>query len=153
MTWKFFKTYEDGDERKQTIISEYDTWEGTTLNETNKGVGSNSLQDGVIPLKYKIESNNAGNQCQTDWIVYRYADVLTLLAEAIVREGNTVTTEAINLLNQVRTRAGLTAYPRLFLCSNHETKMYRLRTSVYYKRKLSSFPNTGISYYCGTRDY
>ena len=110
MTWKFFKTYEDGDERKQTIISEYDTWEGTTLNETNKGVGSNSLQDGVIPLKYKIESNNAGNQCQTDWIVYRYADVLTLLAEAIVREGNTVTTEAINLLNQVRTRAGLTAY-------------------------------------------
>lgn len=50
------------------------------------------------------------NQCQTDWIVYRYADVLTLLAEAIVREGNTVTTEAINLLNQVRTRAGLTAY-------------------------------------------
>ena len=80
------------------------------LTETNKGVGSNSLQDGVIPLKYKIESNNAGNQCQTDWIVYRYADVLTLLAEAIVREGNTVTTEAINLLNQVRTRAGLIAY-------------------------------------------
>ena len=36
--------------------------------------------------------------------------MLTLLAEAIVREGNTVTTEAINLLNQVRTRAGLTAY-------------------------------------------
>ena len=50
------------------------------------------------------------DRCQTDWIVYRYADVLTLLAEAIVREGNTVTTEAINLLNQVRTRAGLTAY-------------------------------------------
>ena len=92
MTWKFFKTYEDREQ--MSIISEYDTWEGTTLNETNKGVGSNSLQDGVIPLKYKIESNNAGNQCQTDWIVYRYADVLTLLAEAIVREGNTVTTEA-----------------------------------------------------------
>ena len=40
--------------------------------------------------------------------------LLTLLAEAIVREGNTVTTEAINLLNQVRTRAGLTAYTDFF---------------------------------------
>ena len=29
-----------------------------------------------------------------DWIVYRYADVLTLLAEAIVREGNTATSSS-----------------------------------------------------------
>ncbi len=110
MTWKFFKTYEEGDQRTQTIISEYETWSGEILNEQNKGTGGNSLQDGVIPLKYKIESNNVGDQCQTDWIVYRYADVLTLLAEAIVRNGNTVTNEAIDLLNQVRTRAGLPAY-------------------------------------------
>ena len=112
MTWKFFNTYEEGDERKQTIISEYETWDGEILNEKNKGTGGNSLQDGVIPLKYKIETNNVGNQCQTDWIIYRYADVLTLLAEAIVRSGNTVTDEAVNLLNQVRTRAGLEAYTK-----------------------------------------
>lgn len=110
MTWKFFNTYEEADQRKQTIISEYETWDGETLNEQNKGTGGNSLQDGVIPLKYKVETNNAGIQCQTDWIVYRYADVLTLLAEAIVRNGSTVTGEAIDLLNQVRTRAGLPAY-------------------------------------------
>ena len=46
----------------------------------------------------------------SDIIVYRYADVLTLLAEAIVREGNTVTPEAVELLNMVHTRAGLPAY-------------------------------------------
>jgi hypothetical protein len=67
------------------------------------------LQHGVIPLKYALEPV-AGDACDIDFMVYRYADVLTLLAEAIVRQGNTVTQEAINLLNQVRTRAKLTAY-------------------------------------------
>ena len=66
--------------------------------------------EGVVPLKYKIEISNTGDHCVTDWIVYRYADVLTLLAEAIVHQGNSVTTEAVSLLNQVRTRAGLNAY-------------------------------------------
>ena len=37
--------------------------------------------------------------------IYRYADVLTLLAEAIVRNGNKLTQEAVNLLNDVRTRS------------------------------------------------
>lgn len=109
MTWKFFKTFEENDQRKQTIISEYEDWSGNVYNEANKGQ-NNSLLDGVIPLKYKIETNNVGIECQTDWIVYRYADVLTLLAEAIVRDGNTITQEAVNLLNEVRIRAGLTAY-------------------------------------------
>ena len=42
---------------------------------------------------------------QIDWIIYRYADVLTLTAEAIVRNKNAVTQEAVNLLNEVRTRS------------------------------------------------
>ncbi len=43
-------------------------------------------------------------------MVYRYADVLTLLSEAIVRKGNAVTQEAVDLLNTVRERAGLSSY-------------------------------------------
>lgn len=115
LTWDFFDTFEPGDERTQVIISEFlsndkdisDNY--ITYNKSNKGPSS-ALQDGVIPLKYKIETSNTGNHCVTDWIVYRYADVITLLAEAIVHQGNTVTSEAIGLLNQVRTRAGLPAY-------------------------------------------
>ena len=42
--------------------------------------------------------------------MYRYADVLTLLSEAIVRQGNAVTQEAVDLLNMVHTRAGLPPY-------------------------------------------
>lgn len=108
MTWDFFDTFEEGDERKSVIISEYSDGK-VTYNKDNKGSGGNSLADGVIPMKYKIEDSNVGDHCTTDWIVYRYADVLTLLAEAIAHKG-TVTAEAIDLLNQVRTRAGLAAY-------------------------------------------
>jgi hypothetical protein len=109
ITWDFFKTFEKDDQRKETILYEYKTSQGKLLNERNKGTGSSSLAHGVFPLKYALEPNVA-DHCQTDWIVYRYADALTLLSEAIVRNGNTVTSEAIDLLNRVRTRAGLPAY-------------------------------------------
>jgi hypothetical protein len=109
MTWKFFKTFEEGDQRRETIIYEYTTKDGHVLNEANRGSGANSLEEGVFPIKYKIEPANVGDQCQTDWIVYRYADALTLLAEALVRQSGSVSQEAIDLLNRVRTRAGLQA--------------------------------------------
>jgi hypothetical protein len=118
MTWDFFKTFEDGDQRKETIIYEY-TFMGKgskdqdsliTYNEQTKGTGGNSLAEGVLPVKYDFLTNVIGENSQTDWIVYRYADAITLLAEAIVRKNNAVSTEAIGLLNRVRTRAGLTAY-------------------------------------------
>jgi hypothetical protein len=119
MTWKFFDTFEPGDQRMETIIYEYSytvkNSQGAdstvTLNRSNPGAGGNSLAHGVIPLKYDVVSANViGENGQTDWIVYRYADALTLLAEAIVRRGSAVTDEAIGLLNRVRTRAGLAPY-------------------------------------------
>ena len=65
---------------------------------------------GAIPVKYKIEGV-VGEKCEIDMPIYRYADVLTLLSEAIVRNGNSITQEAIGLLNQVRvTHGGLKAY-------------------------------------------
>ena len=66
--------------------------------------------DGALPVKYGEDPDATGEESGIDWIVYRYADVLTLLSEAIVREGNAVTQEAVDLLNEVHTRAGLPAY-------------------------------------------
>lgn len=40
-----------------------------------------------------------------NWPIYRYADVLLLLAECSLRNGNTA--EALSLVNQIRQRAGL----------------------------------------------
>jgi hypothetical protein len=89
----FYETFEVGDTRKGLQLIGND--------------GDRAL--GYQPIKYEL-GNRSGESTYTDWIVYRYADVLTLLAEAIVQGGNAVTGEAIALLNQVRTRAELAAY-------------------------------------------
>ncbi|MDR1503159.1 MAG: RagB/SusD family nutrient uptake outer membrane protein [Prevotella sp.] len=90
MVRNFHDTFEEGDERILVIRD-------------------NGSADGVLPLKYDMV-DRVGDECYTDWIVYRYADAITLLAEALVHQGGSVTQEAVGLLNQVRTRAGLDAY-------------------------------------------
>jgi hypothetical protein len=92
MTRKFFETFEPGDHRCGKNV-----------------IADGGAADGVLPVKYDMKDRN-GDNCFTDWIVYRYADVITLLAEAIVQREGYVTGEALELLNRVRTRAGLTAY-------------------------------------------
>lgn len=105
--WSFFSTFESNDKRLSTIISSFKGTNGITYTQNNPG---NYLREGAIPMKYGEDPNALGEESSIDWIVYRYADVLTLLAEAIVRDGNAVKQEALNLLNDVRGRAGLTVY-------------------------------------------
>ncbi len=56
---------------------------------------------------FKWRNGNAFNSADNS-IVLRYADVLLTRAEALNLEGNS--TAAVNLLNQIRTRAGLANY-------------------------------------------
>lgn len=59
----------------------------------------------VFTRKYYDTSNTAKVDAGNDWIVYRYADILLMQAEALneLNQPN----NAINYLKQVRTRAGL----------------------------------------------
>ena len=53
-----------------------------------------------------------GEMSSIDLIIYRYADVMMLYGEAMVRKENKVTTKALKMLNDVRTTHGrLDAYP------------------------------------------
>lgn len=64
-------------------------------------------------VKYQIayKSGNMGN----DLAVYRYADILLLKAEAIMRKNNgNATQEAVNLVNQVKARAFENPTPHLY---------------------------------------
>ncbi len=110
MTWSFFRTFEEGDKRKDRIIYEYTGIDGTGHSEEIDVPKGGLLQYGAVPFKYDIDPEATGEGNQIDWIIYRYADALTLLSEAIVRKNNVVTQEAVDLLNRVRTRAGLPAY-------------------------------------------
>lgn len=105
--WDFYHTFDSADKRLEVLVGDFVAEDGTHYNEENPG---SVLIKGAMPVKYGEDPDATGEESQVDWIVYRYADVLTLLAEAIVREGNTVTQEAVELLNMVHTRAGLPAY-------------------------------------------
>lgn len=105
--WAFYNTFEAGDKRLESIVGEYVGNDGVLYNQENPG---SELQLGAIPVKVGEDPEDNGDQSGVDWVVYRYADVLTLLAEAIVRNGHTVTQEAVDLLNTVRIRAGIRSY-------------------------------------------
>lgn len=107
MPWQFYHSYEPGDRRLLTISGEYTSNAGVLYNEANpRGI----LDKGALPIKYGEDPDDTGSGSAIDYIVLRYADVLTLEAEAIARNANTVTQEAVDLLNMVRKRAGISTY-------------------------------------------
>jgi hypothetical protein len=105
--WTFYHTFDPADERLQVLVGDFVGTDGVHYNESNPG---SALKGGALPIKYGEDPNSTGAESQVDWIVFRYADILTLMSEALVRENNAVTDEALNLLNMVHTRAGLKAY-------------------------------------------
>lgn len=111
VAWPFYETYEAGDKRLQRLVGEYTGTEGVLHNRKNdRDSGTQGqLYKGAVPQKFGLEGVT-GENCEIDIPIYRYADVITLLAEAIVRNTNSVSQEAIEHLNAVRTRAGLLPY-------------------------------------------
>lgn len=103
--WNFYDTFESNDERLKTLVASYETVDGTVFNRENPG-GAGDLGVGPIPLKYAEDPSAVGANSSVPIVVYRYADVLLLLAEAINRNVGP-TKEAIGFVNDVRNRAGL----------------------------------------------
>ena len=98
---EFWDTYEEGDLRRDVIVSE----------AYYRGVGwigraeVGDLWDGFIINKYPHEESQ---QYQSnDIALARWADVLLLYAEALVRSTGSVSQAAVDAVNQVRARAGL----------------------------------------------
>jgi hypothetical protein len=90
------EAYEDGDLREdasiQFILTRESFW-----------------NDGIYPIiKKYVEPHAQHNNMGVNFPVYRYSEVLLFLAEALEEQGKDG--EALPLLNQVRTRAGLGAH-------------------------------------------
>lgn len=104
MAWSYYHTFESGDYRLERIFGEYVDNSGTLHNEaTDKNGGT--LQRGAVPGKYSIDGM-IGDKGMCDLVVYRFADVKTLYAEAMVRNSNTVSSTAKEYLNEIRTKHG-----------------------------------------------
>jgi hypothetical protein len=100
MPWFYYDKYEATDIRRNTTILDHYTNTANAVKDRTNGMR------GAIPLKY-TSIPLPGDAQPIDVVVYRYADVLLSLAEAI-NEQNGPTTEAYSLVNQIRARAGVT---------------------------------------------
>lgn len=100
MPWKTYDKFNPADKRLKQLWAKYPTDGGAIIDARATGM------EGAIPKKYGIDPAATGEDHGTDIVVWRYADVLLSLAEAI-NEVNGPTPEAFTLVNRVRTRAGL----------------------------------------------
>jgi len=98
MPWDVYDKYEVGDLRTNTIITEYEADWGGMVDRNS------SWFKGAIPLKYTGIQGN-GPSYAIDWVVFRYADVLLLVSEAINEQRGP--NDAYQFVNQVRERAGV----------------------------------------------
>lgn len=96
----FYNSFEDGDERLEPFMTEYVNAKGDTVDLLN------DFQDNIRAFKYVPTSAAQGNFYGNDWPIVRYADILLSRAEALVHL-NGLNQESIDLVNQVRERAGL----------------------------------------------
>jgi hypothetical protein len=95
---KFYDTFEAADKRRELMITYY-------INASDQRVELRG-SDNIRSFKYWPDPNNVGAAHGNDIPEIRLADILLSRAEAL-NELNGPSAEALQLVNQVRTRAGL----------------------------------------------
>lgn len=100
MPWKIYDKFDPADKRTKQLLAKYPIKGGVMFDARANGL------EGAIPKKYGLDPTATGERHGTDIVIWRYADVLLLVAEAI-NEVNGPTPEAYSLVNRIRTRAGL----------------------------------------------
>ncbi len=94
----FYNSFEPGDKRRDLIISEYINTSGDTVSLLN--------EDNTRSFKYWPDPNAISNDHGNDVPEIRYADILLSRAEAL-NEINGPNQKSVDLINEVRNRAGL----------------------------------------------
>lgn len=100
----FYKNFQATDKRRKLIISSYTDNSGVLreLVEDANGTALNNARS----FKYVPDPAAVGEANGNDIVYIRYADILMSRAEAL-NEKNGVNQESVDLLNQVRDRAGV----------------------------------------------
>jgi len=69
--------------------------------------GDNLEVTGIRADKYAYDYANTGSQNNNDWVLFRYADVLMMKAEALLRTGDA--SGALSIVNSIRAARGASA--------------------------------------------
>ena len=119
---EFYNSFDDKDTRKKMwIVGQQYAADGTPLKDDalpmvftpeipafTMEAGAAGRLAGARSQKYQIQRNNAFNDMDNDFVIYRLADVYLMRAEANMRAGSMAA--ALPDVNLVRARAGMPAY-------------------------------------------
>jgi hypothetical protein len=103
MPWTTYNKFDQNDARLSMLLKKWPTYNGATFDAL-----ANSYI-GAIPMKYGPDPNAISEQQGTDIVVWRYADVLLMMAEAI-NESQGPVAEAYDYIDSVRNRAHVPPY-------------------------------------------
>jgi hypothetical protein len=101
MPWAYYSKYDAGDIRRNTTILDHYTNTSNVVKNQSNGM------PGAIPLKYTLLTASNPSQA-VDVVVFRYAEVLLSLAEAINEQRGP--SDAYQYVNLVRERAGVSDF-------------------------------------------
>jgi hypothetical protein len=104
MPWSTYDKFDPNDKRLEKVYAKWTTWNNTVYDARANG------DLGAVAAKYTIDPTSTQIQQAIDYVIWRYSDVMLLLAEAINENGSGPDAEAYQLINAVRNRAGLTGY-------------------------------------------
>ncbi len=105
----FFMSFEDEDLRKDvTFLLEFTNEAGELVTYDIDNVEGDGIPEDSPPFR-KYSKAAPGQRCDddNDWVIFRYAEVLLMLAEALNEANQGPTAQAYDAINQVRERAGL----------------------------------------------
>ncbi|ATP57384.1 RagB/SusD family nutrient uptake outer membrane protein [Pedobacter ginsengisoli] len=107
MRWTSYDKFDKQDKRLSVLLESYPSGKDASGNVTYTNART-SGQLGAVPMKFAPDPSKANAQNSAiDFPIYRYADVLLMLAESINEANGGPNTDAYEAVNLVRSRAGL----------------------------------------------
>lgn len=114
MPWDFYDTFEKNSSTQELdlraqkcVVTEYVSTKNRKKCSKDDPNTCNQFNRGALPLKYQKDPNMIASNANNELVIFRYADVLLSKAECMTRIDNTVSATAVDLVNKIRTRAGL----------------------------------------------
>ncbi|MGO4288909.1 RagB/SusD family nutrient uptake outer membrane protein [Chitinophaga sp. RAB17] len=162
MPWTSYDKFDKKDKRLKVLLESYPT--GKTAD--GKVIYKNARTDGqlgAVPMKFAPDPSKANSQNSAiDFPIYRYADVLLMLAESINEANGAPNQEAYDAINAVRKRAGLGDLPAglsksQFLAKIQDERLFELwgegwrkddliRWNMYTQRAVNDGSTTAQAY-------
>lgn len=118
---------------KRDLVNEYETGD-PRKDYTMKYASASTVQDWYV-TKYRDTSDLAGTNGYggNDCILIRYADVILMLAEVYMYQGDETT--AISFVDMVRKRAGVSTYAAARQNATYNSKFPTLKLAILHERR------------------